>query len=324
MPRQARLDAPGTLHHVILRGMERGRIVRDEADREEFLARFGKGVGETGTRIYAWALLPNHAHVLLRSGPAGLPRLMRRFLTGYAGYFNRRHRRHGHLFQDRYKSIVCEEDAYFQELVRYIHLNPLRAHLVADMPALDRYPWSGHATVLGHRPYPWQDRTYVLGWFDQGQRAAVRAYRRYLEEGIGQGRRPELVGGGLVRSLGGWAEVQAVRQRGRPVLADPRILGTGAFVQDMVQAADERLRVVHQRDERQRIAREAIADECRKAGVGMEELRLGSRRHPLPRIRTRLAVRAVREWGLSLADAARELGISTSGIAKAVGRGVRE
>src|SRR3989304_5421188 len=132
MPRQARLDAPGTLHHVIIRGLERGAIVKDDADREAFVTRLGKVAQATGTTIYAWALLPNHtprvlAHVLLRSGPAGLPRFMRRLLTGYAVIFNRRHKRVGHLFQNRSKSIVCEEDVYFRELVRYIHLNPVRA-----------------------------------------------------------------------------------------------------------------------------------------------------------------------------------------------------
>ena len=209
MPRQARLDSPGTLHHVILRGIDRGRIVADEEDRAAFLARLGDVATATGTTIYAWALLPNHAHLLLRSGAQGLPLVMRRLLTGYAQAYNRRHRRIGHLFQNRYKSIVVEEDAYFRELVRYIHLNPLRAHLVPDLPRLDRYPWSGHAAVLGRGTRPWHDRGYVLACFGRTERAALRAYRAYLREGIPQGRRPELVGGGLVRSLGGWAEVSA-------------------------------------------------------------------------------------------------------------------
>jgi REP element-mobilizing transposase RayT len=133
MPRQARLDAPGTLHHVIIRGLERRAIVKDDVDREAFVTRLGAMAQATGTPIYGWALLPNHAHVLLRSGPTGIPRFMRRLLTGYAITFNRRHRRVGHLFQNRYKSIVCEEEAYFRELVRYIHLNPLRAKLVPDL-----------------------------------------------------------------------------------------------------------------------------------------------------------------------------------------------
>src|SRR5512141_1395019 len=132
MPRQARLDAPGTLHHVIVRGVDRGAIVKDDADREGFIARLGDVAQATGTAVYAWALLPNHGHLLVRSGAAGLPLFMRRLLTGYAVTFNHRHKRTGHLFQNRYKSIVCEEDNYFRELVRYIHLNPLRAKLATS------------------------------------------------------------------------------------------------------------------------------------------------------------------------------------------------
>jgi REP element-mobilizing transposase RayT len=118
MPRQARLDAPGTLHHVIVRGIEKRKIVSDNRDRENFVSRMGTIASETGTTIYAWALMINHAHIFLRSSPSGLPQYMRRLLTGYAVSYNRRHRRHGHLFQNRYKSIVCEEEPYFKQLVR--------------------------------------------------------------------------------------------------------------------------------------------------------------------------------------------------------------
>src|SRR5215510_12866216 len=120
MPRQARLDAPGTLHHIMIRGIEKRNIVNDEMDRTNFVSRMGQIALDTKTIIYAWALLTNHAHILLKSGALGLPKFMRRLLTGYAVTYNLRHQRHGHLFQNRYKSIVCEEDSYFQELVRYI------------------------------------------------------------------------------------------------------------------------------------------------------------------------------------------------------------
>src|SRR5512146_392043 len=211
MPRQARLDSPGTLHHVMIRGLERGTIVRDDTDRAEFVTRLGDLARATGTAIYAWAILPNHIHLLVRSGPVGLPRFMRRLLTGYAITFNRRHRRVGYLFQNRYKSIVCEEDAYFQELVRYIHLNPLRAGQVETLRALERYPWCGHATILGRRLQPWHDRRAVLAWFGVSERTAVHHYRTFVREGIPLGRRPDLVGGGLVRSAGGWSAVRALR-----------------------------------------------------------------------------------------------------------------
>ena len=130
MPRGARLDTPGTLHHVIVRGIERRNIVDDDLDRENWVARIGRVADETQTAIYAWALMSNHAHMLIRSGAGGVALFMRRILTGHAISYNRRHRRHGHLFQNRYKSIICQEDAYFTELVRYIHLNPLRVSTV--------------------------------------------------------------------------------------------------------------------------------------------------------------------------------------------------
>jgi len=140
MPRLARLDAPGVLHHIMIRGIERRPIFKSDQDREDLLERLSTLLPETQTACYAWTLLPNHAHFLLRSGPAGIPMLMRRLLTGYAVSFNHRHRRHGQLFQNRYKSILCQEDAYLQELVRYIHLNPLRAKLVEEVQGLSRYP----------------------------------------------------------------------------------------------------------------------------------------------------------------------------------------
>ena len=150
MPRQARLDAPGTLHHVIVRGIEKRRIVDDKIDQENFVSRMGGIAASTSTSIFAWALLNNHCHIFLRSSDFGLSRYMRKLLTGYVGFYNRRHRRHSHLFQNRFKSIVCEEEPYFLELVRYIHLNPLRARMVKTIEELDHYKWAGHGVLLGN------------------------------------------------------------------------------------------------------------------------------------------------------------------------------
>jgi putative transposase len=323
MPRQARLDAPGTVHHVILRGLERGQIVADGEDRAAFLTRLDEVAAATGTTLYAWALLPNHAHLLLRSGSQGLPQFMRRLLTGYAITFNRRHKRIGHLFQNRYKSIVVEEDPYFCELVRYIHLNPLRARLVPDLARLDGYPWCGHAGILGRAGRPGQDRAYVLSWFGRTERVAIRGYRAFMREGIPHGRRPELVGGGLVRSLGGWAAVRAIRQRGARSLADERILGTGRFVERMLAAGDARQQTQRAQGQRLREAQAVIRRQCRQAQIGLEELRMGSRRRRIAAVRAELAVHLVSQLGLSLADTARLLGVSTSGIAKTVARAER-
>jgi len=112
MPRLARLDAPGVLHHIIIRGIERRKIFRDDQDKDNLIDRLSILLPETKTSCYAWALMSNHAHFLIRSGKAGISTLMRRLLTGYAIYFNRKYRRHGQLFQNRYKSIICQEDLF--------------------------------------------------------------------------------------------------------------------------------------------------------------------------------------------------------------------
>jgi putative transposase len=133
MPRLSRLDAPSVLHHIMIGGIERRRIFRDDKDRDALLSRLGELLPATKTSCYAWALSPDHAHFLFRRGTAGLSHLMRKLLTGYAVCFNRRHRRHGQLFQNRYKSIICQADKYFLELVRYIHVNPIGAGVVKDL-----------------------------------------------------------------------------------------------------------------------------------------------------------------------------------------------
>jgi REP element-mobilizing transposase RayT len=181
MARQARLDAPGTLHHVMIRGIERSPIFKDDDDRRDFISRMGVLAKETGTRILAWALMRNHVHLLFFSGSAGISQFMRRLLTGYAVRYNRRHGRNGHLFQNRYKSIICEEDTYLLELVRYIHLNPLRASVVKSVGELDGYPWSGHKVLMGRVKTDWQERGYVLRQFHKGEGKAIRAYRRFME-----------------------------------------------------------------------------------------------------------------------------------------------
>ena len=154
MPRSARIDIPNILQHVIVRGIEKREIFTDDEDRRRFVKRLSNLLVSTDTDCFAWALLSNHLHLLLRPRKTTLGNFMKRLLTGYAVSFNLRHKRLGHLFQNRYKSIVCEEESYLLELVRYIHLNPLRAGIVSSLEELALYPWSGHAVLLGNRACP--------------------------------------------------------------------------------------------------------------------------------------------------------------------------
>ena len=187
MPRKACIDAPGALHHIIVRGIKRQRIFYDHDDRDNFLERLGTVLTDTGTPCYACALMPNHAHILLKTGIAPIATVMRRLLTGYAVSFNRRHRRHGQLFQNRYKSILCQEDLYLLELVRYIHLNPLRANLVENLKTLDTYAYSGHGVMMGKVKQVGQDTDYILKFYASTAKTAIRRYREFIAKGIDEG-----------------------------------------------------------------------------------------------------------------------------------------
>ncbi len=128
---------------------------------------------------------------------AGRPFNMLR--TGYGVGFNRQHKRNGHLLQNRYKSIGCQEETYLQELVRYIHLNPLRAGVVPDLIALNSYPYCGHSALMGKRKRPWQNVDYVLHSFGKRVGRARGEYYLYVEAGVEQGRRRDLAGGGFAQ-----------------------------------------------------------------------------------------------------------------------------
>ena len=191
------------MHHLIARGIGKRKIFDDDLDRNLFLERLGTILVETQTLCYAWALIPNHFHLLIRTGKVPVSTVMRRLLTGHAVTYNRRHRRWGHLFQDRYKSILCDEDPYFLELVRYIHLNPLRAGIVKEISQLDAYPFCGHSFVMGKFSNEWQDVKAVLQAFGSRAISASRCYGDFVAQGIEQGKRSDLIGGGLIRSMGG-------------------------------------------------------------------------------------------------------------------------
>ena len=321
MPRQARIDAPGALHHIIVRGIERRRIFDDDQDRYAFLSRLGDILENTQTACYAWALIPNHFHLLLRTGACPVATVMRRLLTGHAVGYNRRHKRHGHLFQNRYKSILCQEETYLLELVRYIHLNPLRARLAKDLDALAKYPFSGHGVIMGKHRQPWQHSGQVLARFGARVKTARNRYKAFVAQGIDQGKRTDLTGGGLVRSTGGWTAVKAMRKADVHIKSDERILGDGDFVAHILAQAEE---VLEKKYALQAVGMDVECIAEKVAGLfdmPVEDLWLASRYRRLVAARSLLCFWAVREAGVGMAALARKLGISTVAVSKSVKRG---
>jgi len=312
MPRQSRLDAPGTLHHVIGRGIEGSKIFRDRGDREDFVDRLAKLCETKALSVYAWTLLGTHFHLLVRSGNQSLSQSMRQLLTGYVVNFNRRHKRYGHLFQNRYKSILCEEDPYLLELTRYIHLNPLRARMVKDLRELRVYPWAGHSAIMGKQERGWQDVGAVLGYFGRRKKGAMVAYEKYVREGMEKGRRPELVGGGLIRSMGGWSEVLSLRRRGEKTVSDERILGSGEFIEQLLSEAEEKAKETLGWRGRVPSLQTLLSKVSKRDGVEEKKVRGGDRRGSVVGVRKLFCQIAVRRLGYSGAAVARFLGVTTS------------
>jgi putative transposase len=320
MSRQARLDVPGALHHLMLRGINKSSIFEDDQDRSLFLNRLEKNVTAAGASVYAWALMTNHVHLLVKSGKQGISNVMRKQLTWYAQYYNRRHKRSGHLFENRYKSVLCDEDNYLLALIRYIHLNPLRAGIVKTIEELDRYPWSGHSAVTGKRECAWMDVDYVLTQFGDTKRKARNEYRGFEEEGVGMGRQPVLTGGGLIRSKGGWSQVVSARRSNRKEEYDERILGSGDFINTILKEAEEKTLLQLKLRRAGKTLSKILDQECDKSQISPKELKGGSRRREVSVLRIKIARRGLDELGLSLAEIARHVGVSTSGIARAVKR----
>jgi len=314
MARGPRLDAPGSLHHVIVRGIERKEIFRDDRGREDFLERLGEIVREEKASCFAWALIPNHAHLLLRTGTTPLARMMRRLLTGYAVSFNLRHQRSGHLFQNRYKSIVCEEDSYLLELVRYIHLNAIRAGLVKDLRELDRYPWSGHSVLMGYEQRDWQAKEEVLSQFGRRKRSAQDRYRQFVGEGISLGRREELGGGGSRR------KGEKVVEEGVEA-SDPRVLGSGRFVQRVLAEEEKVLLRQNLLKRKKRGLRSLLAIVSKEFGAAEEELTGGGRRRILAAARSVFCRLATRELGATGRQLSEMLQITPAAVFYSIGRG---
>lgn len=177
MARKQRYHIPGAFYHVMLRGNDGQSIFFRDADRCRMCLLIQEGVEKYGHRIHAFCLMGNHIHLLVQVGNTSLSKLIHNLSFRYSQFFNRRYQKIGHLFQGRFRAVLIQEEAYFLRLLRYIHMNPIRAYLVKEP---EEYPWSSHGAYLGHMEFVWLTINHGLRKFEDNLSAARLKYRNYV------------------------------------------------------------------------------------------------------------------------------------------------
>ncbi len=297
MPRSARIDAPGLTHHVLARGIEKRHIFIDDSDRDDFVKRMACIGGADKMQIYAFSLMPNHFHLLVRTLSMPLSTFMCRLLTGYSNYFNRRHKRSGHLFQNRFKSFVVEDQLYLLELVRYIHLNPVRAGII-DEKSLETWRYSGHSSLIGNVKSDFLSKDEILAHWALTEGTARDQLKQHMREGLNLGNQPNLLGGGFKVSF-----ENKQKENNDKKLSDERILGSSEFV-------DRVLNAVKAQAEPPKISLEdltkRVADDF---GMTTTELCSGSKRSVVVKARARAIWLGTKEYGFAGSKLAEALNI---------------
>ncbi len=212
------------------------------------------------------------------------------------------------------RSILCKDDPYLLELIRYIHLDPLRAGIIKSIKELNRYPRSGHSVIMGNIKHEWQDRDTILSYFGKWKKKAVAKYEEFIIGGIHEGKRPDLVGGGLIRSLGGWSQVKSLRRAGSKIYSDERILGSSEFVKEAIADVEEKIKeTLRLNDKITDLS--SLADKIRdNEEIEKEELLNRSKKKEVVKCRRIFCQIAVKKMGYSGADVARFLGVTTSAV----------
>lgn len=288
MARKPRIHAPCAYYHVILRGNGKQDIFFDEPDRYRFYLLLQEGVERFRCRIHAFCLMTNHVHLLVQVADLPLARIMQNLSFRYTRWVNWRHERSGHLFQGRYQAVLIDGDAYLLELVRYLHLNPVRAGMVSSP---GDYPWSGHKAYCGQETIPWLSTDPTLEMLSAKRSTAIRAYAAFVNDGIGTGRRGDFHG---------------------EKVDDSRLLGNEAFVRSLV-------------GERRQLPEKISIDEvisvvCDRYGVAPAMLALPGKQRPFSHARGMAAWIVQDLPSCSLTDLARCTGRDLSSLSAAAQR----
>jgi len=328
MARPLRIEYPGAFYHITSRGNERKDIFRDDKDRERFLGYLETGVARYKAVIHIYCLMSNHYHLLMSTPAGNLSQILRHINGGYTAYFNKRHKRAGHLFQGRYKAILVDADAYAGELSRYIHLNPVRAG-IAWRP--DQYRWSSYKAYSGKAAPPrWLTPDWLLLYFGKKQTDAQKAYCFFTEAAMAEAGEDPLKKATSTLILGKGDFVDGIREKylggkkkGRDIPALKEL--TKVSLETIIAESEKELgskpelakkaalylshrysgRSLREIGERFGIGESAVSQASRRFAGDMKRLTM---RRKVERIRKKLGMCRVKEWrvavGITLAVSA--------------------
>ncbi|MHB8792534.1 MAG: transposase [Thermoleophilia bacterium] len=296
------------VHHVVARGIERRQIFMDDHDREIFLKRLTDLIQETENPLYTFAILPNHFHLLIRRGKTPVHTFMQRLLTAYAIYFNKRHGRSGHLFQNRYKSFACTDEGYFTVLLRYISLNPVRAGQ-CSCEELKYFKYCGHAYILGNRESSWLASNEVLSLFGDTLDRSREAFARLMVEDNNPTPKNEVISMSTATRSGFIIPYSDEKQRDMTLPAVTKPFKSGFT---LIETGES--------DPGEPDVSALYSQVIIKYDVTEKELMSKNKTRKVVLARARLAKDMSRHLGMTRSDIARELAVSPSAVSKMLGR----
>ncbi len=312
MPRMPRLESPGSLYHIMAHSIEGKDLFLDDQDRNEFLSRFEKGLKKCDFQCYAWSLMDNHYHLIIRSSDLPLSKLMRPLNSGYAQFYNKKYKRKGYLYQDRFKSVLCQDQDYAMELIRYIHLNPLRAGLVKTLEQLKTWAWCGHGYLLGikgARGEQFQNRIECLRRFGDNEVGAIEAYLRFLAQGCND----DMTKAGQL-SITEATEIAGSRK------GWPAVIGTPDFVKNAMEKYKMNLNRKHRKADYIVVLDTLSAKVCIDYGFTNDELFRRGKKNKISEARAAFCSQAHLEELIPLSVIARYLKMTISPVSVLVQR----
>ncbi len=307
---------------MIGRGLENRHIFNCDSDRQDFLNRLGINLSRCQSQCLAWAVMSNHYHLLIRVGTQPLSKLMAPILGGFAWSYNKRHDRSGYVFQNRFQSILCDDDSYLLELVRYIHLNPIRAGVLESISELDRYPWTGHSGLVTGKANDWHAVNEVLALFGRSLNKARHAYWQFVSSALRNGSDESDLTGGWIRSRKCWESVIHAKREHILRIGDERILGHPDFVNQVLAEDELRSNLISAREQEGWNLEILIEAVCTACGVELRNLRRKARNNQLSRAKSLICYWGVDQLGLSLNGIADRLQISQQAASKWYDKGL--